>query len=63
MCGTYYVYSIIDPRTNLTIYIGKGQNYRYKVHEQIVRNQRKPANLKLHNKLAKIIAEGFNIAL
>lgn len=60
MCNTYYVYSIIDPRTNLTIYIGKGQNYRYKVHEQIVRNQREPVNLKLHNKLAKIIAEGFN---
>lgn len=60
MSDEYYVYLIIDPRTNTVIYVGKGKNNRYLVHENIAKSTtRKVVNKKLINKLRKIIFLGF----
>ncbi len=58
--NNYYVYEIIDPRTDLIIYVGKGKGKRYLVHEKIVDHGRKDINPKLGNKIRKILGEGLN---
>lgn len=57
----YYVYQIIDSRTRSIIYIGKGKNSRYLVHERRVKNNGKSVNPKLENKIKKIIETGHSL--
>lgn len=57
--NSYYVYEIIDPRTNHIIYVGKGKGQRYLVHEKRAVQNKKDINPKLANKLRKIFSEGL----
>jgi hypothetical protein len=50
----YYVYSLIDPRTNVPFYIGKGIGARLYRHEKNVINGKIPNdNNYLFNKIRK----------
>lgn len=57
--NVYYVYQIVDPRSDLIIYVGKGKDQRYLVHQKRVLQGKKDINPKLANKLRKIFDEGF----
>ena len=58
----YYVYELIDPRTNITFYIGKGKNNRMYVHENYVKKGKLPnGNKKLFEKIKEIKDLGLNI--
>lgn len=53
----YYVYLLIDPRTNTPFYVGKGSGYRATVH---LRESRKGTeNPWKHSKIQKIRSEGL----
>ena len=57
----YYVYKLIDPRSNKVFYIGKGKNRR--AHEHVAmakRNRISNKNKKLFNKIKSILADGFD---
>lgn len=58
----YYVYQLIDPRTNIVFYIGKGKSNRMYVHENYVKNGKIPnGNKKLFDKIKEIKDLGLNI--
>jgi len=57
----FYAYALIDPRTNLPFYVGKGQRYRYKCHFREARNTTKN-NRKLQ-KIRKIEGLGLTIVV
>lgn len=60
MQTVFYVYSLIDPRTNTPFYIGKGKGKRCQAHFRQAR-QRKCKNKHLENKIRQIWNEGFQI--
>ena len=51
---TFYTYELIDSRTNLVFYIGKGSNNRMYVHYNAIINNNKITNNKLENKIRSI---------
>jgi hypothetical protein len=54
----YYVYHLIDPKTSLPFYVGKGRIERMFDHEKAVLNERIPNNNKLlFYKIKKILKE------
>lgn len=57
----YYVYHLIDSRTSLPIYVGKGSGNRMYEHEKfIINNWKTYTNPQLKNKIRKILKEnGF----
>jgi len=58
----YYVYHLIDPKTNLPFYVGKGRMERIYDHEKDVLNGRIPHNNKLlFYKIKKVLRESGNI--
>jgi len=59
----YYVYQLIDPRTNDIFYIGKGQEKRMYQHVDAVKRNKIPngSNTKLGNKIKKILILGLKI--
>ena len=58
----YYVYQLIDPRTNVVFYIGKGKNNRMYVHESYVKRGKLPnGNKKLFDKINEIKNENLSI--
>ena len=62
MKNTYYVYQLIDPRSELPFYIGKGTRYRMYEHENKVRSGKVPhRNKYLFNKINKILSLGLSI--
>ena len=54
-----YVYHLIDSRTNLVFYVGKGHGNRMYVHEKRVRYGNKYGNMELYNKIFEIINNVF----
>ncbi len=62
MTNKYYVYELIDPRNNETIYIGKGHDRRIKHHIANARSNNIKCNRNpyLYNKLKKILASGYS---
>ncbi len=58
----YYIYHLIDPRTDLPFYIGKGKNGRMFNHEKCVkRNEIPNKNKHLFYKIKEILTEGLSI--
>lgn len=57
----YYVYKLIDPRSNQPFYIGKGKNDRMYDHEKEVRNGNHLSNKKLNNRIRELLSENLNI--
>jgi len=55
----YYVYHLIDPRTNLPRYVGKGSGERISYHTQLVISGEKHYNPKLHNWISKLFWLGL----
>lgn len=53
----FYVYILIDPRTELPFYVGKGKNDRMYHHEK----REKSHNIHLTNKIRKIKSDGYEI--
>lgn len=58
MDSSYYVYALVDPRTNLPFYIGKGKNNRYKSHFTITKRN-KEENPRKFNFILSLKKEGF----
>ena len=59
----YYVYHIIDPKTGLSFYVGKGQLNRMYEHEASVLNGKVPHNNRLlFNKMRKVIKESGEVS-
>lgn len=56
----FYVYEIIDPKTNLPFYVGKGSGKRY-LHHIADSKREKPYDTNMHkiNKIRKILNEGL----
>jgi len=55
MENIYYVYALIDPRTNLPFYVGKGKNNRMLQHLK----EGATSGVKKNNRIAEIRAAGF----
>lgn len=59
---TFYVYHLIDPRTNLPFYIGKGIGDRMYHHVNSVINKKIPNKNKfLFNKIKKLLTLGYSV--
>ena len=57
----YYVYGLINPKTNLPFYIGKGKNNRAKTHLKLSSNDtHNPAK---RNMIESLISEGYDIEI
>jgi hypothetical protein len=56
----FYVYLIIDPRTDKVIYVGKGKGNRMYEHKKDAVNKRH-LNKHLQYKILKILEEGLSI--
>ena len=54
----YYVYELIDPRFNLTFYVGKGRGNRVYFHLS-EKSRAKSDNPRKFNKIQKIREEGY----
>jgi len=62
MNNIFYVYCLIDSKTNMPFYIGKGHGNRMYNHEKSVEKSKIPNNNKyLFNKIKKIKNSGYNI--
>ena len=60
--NVYYVYHLIDPKTNTPFYIGKGKDDRMYHHEADVKNDKMPHNNKLlYYKIKKVLKESGKI--
>lgn len=58
----FYVYLLIDPRTNSPFYVGKGKGDRIQFHEQELHAKgRLPWNQKLERKIKKIWSAGLTV--
>ena len=59
----YYVYEMIDPRTDKVFYVGKGQKERMYEHEKDVQKGKIPnkTNKRLENKIKKIMVTNLKI--
>ncbi len=59
----YYVYQLIDPKTNKIFYIGKGQKLRMYQHVKDVQRGRIPnrTNVYLYYKIKEILDSGYKI--
>ena len=55
----YYVYHLIDPKTNLPFYVGKGRGDRMFHHEKYVKNNRIVDNKFLFYKILNIFIVNF----
>jgi hypothetical protein len=54
----FYVYRLLDPRSDLPFYIGKGQRGRAWMHERLVRSGDLGGNARKVAKISEIIARG-----
>lgn len=62
MHDIFYVYILIDPRTHLPFYVGKGTGRRMYIHERDVLRGKVPnRNTFLFNKIRKILSLGYRI--
>lgn len=61
--NVYYTYELIDSRTNLVFYVGKGKNKRMYWHYHSIKNnvKTKNTNPKLRNKILSIIKNGGSV--
>lgn len=57
----YYVYVLIDPRSNQPFYVGKGVGDRMYYHERAVVRKYADATKPHHNRIEQILREGFAI--
>lgn len=57
----YYVYDLIDPRTNETFYVGKGQGARMYNHVSLVRNNKQDHNVEKCKRISEILNEGLEV--
>lgn len=58
----YYVYKLIDPRTDKVFYVGKGSGDRYKTHTRKVKSLNDPTkfyNERLYYKIQDILNDGY----
>ncbi len=53
----FYTYVLIDPRTDLPFYVGKGRRYRILAHGKY----KERSNPKLYNKFTKIVSDGYEV--
>lgn len=59
--NNYYVYELIDPRTNKTFYVGKGKHNRMYSHEIAVRSGKWDGNTAKCKLIKEIIEAGDSI--
>ncbi len=60
--NAFYVYHLVDPRSGLPFYVGKGKGSRLFQHLRDVSKHRVPnGNTYLSNKIKKILSEGLTI--
>ncbi|ALP47356.1 hypothetical protein phiST2_0371 [Vibrio phage phi-ST2] len=62
----YYVYLLIDPRTNKVFYVGKGRNERAKFHESEVRrdiSSNRVLNSAKKKEINDIIKSGYDVVI
>ena len=57
----WYVYTLVDPRTSVPFYIGKGKGRRAWQHEAAIRNGRPDGNLAKSNRISEIIEAGLSV--
>lgn len=57
----FYVYCLVDPRTSLPFYVGKGQRDRAWQHEKQFRSGKLTSNPRKCAKIAEIVAAGFGV--
>lgn len=55
----FYVYFLIDPRTDAVFYVGKGSGDRISYHTRLIVSGEIHYNRRLHNKIAKILRLGL----
>jgi hypothetical protein len=55
----FYVYGLIDPKTNQPFYIGKGINGRSGFHTYMVKRGKNTENIRKDRKIAKILRAGL----
>ena len=59
---SYYTYHLIDPRSNIPFYVGKGKGYRYKRHVGLVRKNKVPNNNPfLFRTISQILNAGYDV--
>jgi hypothetical protein len=59
----HYVYQLVDSRTGLPFYAGKGQNRRAWQHEESVRLNRPVCNARKTQRIREIIAAGASVCV
>lgn len=59
MDNIYYVYGLIDPRTNLPFYIGKGKDKRYESHFKETHTTTE--NIHKYNKIKFFLENGYDV--
>lgn len=57
----FYVYQLVDPRTDAPFYVGKGQNGRAWQHERCVRSGNASGCARKNAKIAEIVEAGLNV--
>lgn len=55
----YYVYQLVDPRSGVTFYVGKGKGKRASYHTRTVKNGRSTDNPHKDAVIRSILTEGF----
>ncbi len=55
MAKLFYVYEIIDPRTNIVFYVGKGQGTRMLHHTRLINSSAVKGNRILYNKINEVV--------
>lgn len=64
--AVWYVYLLVDTRTGLVFYVGKGKERRCYVHvtrakRWVTRDREGRVNAKLYNKINSILSDGFQV--
>lgn len=57
----YYVYKLIDPRSGMAFYIGKGKNHRVYSHEREALKNKPPINKRKIDTIRAIWADGMQV--